>query len=140
MPAGDSFMIGMANVGNSSTCKKAPGTCSPGNYNCNYPVGTENAAISWGPLTANNFSADYQVIAWSGAGLVTSLGLTTFPDLPIELAEQIIPSDVELFGRQVAGDSTSLIDDHSAWAPQAGFLITAFWVDIMCMSSSKLFT
>ena len=35
-----------------------------------YPeLDSQNAAIAWGPLTAANFKADYQVIAWSGAGL-----------------------------------------------------------------------
>lgn len=68
---GDSYTVGFGNVGgtthcNASVCeiRRISGACYP-------ELDSENAAISWGPLTAANFSADYQVLAWSGAGLTT---------------------------------------------------------------------
>ena len=123
IPAGDSFTVGLANVGTSANCRQQPGSCSPGNLNCQIPVQTENAAISWGPLTAANFTADYQVIAWSGAGLITELAVAGNPDLPLELARDVSPSDVELYGRQVAGDNTSVVTNQSTWVPQVVSLL-----------------
>ena len=68
---GDSYTVGFGNVGGTTNCnatvceiRRISGACYP-------ELDSENAAISWGPLTAANFSADYQVLAWSGAGLTT---------------------------------------------------------------------
>lgn len=78
--AGDSYTVGFGNVGGTTNCnatvceiRRISGACYP-------ELDSENAAISWGPLTAANFSADYQVLAWSGAGLTTyaqTVGETT---------------------------------------------------------------
>ena len=69
MLTGDSYTVGFGNVGGTTHCNatvceihRISGLCYP-------ELDSQNAAISWGPLTAANFRADYQVIAWSGAGL-----------------------------------------------------------------------
>lgn len=68
---GDSYTVGFGNVGGTSNCnatvceiRRISGACYP-------ELDSENAATSWGPLTAAHFGADYQVLAWSGAGLDT---------------------------------------------------------------------
>ena len=68
---GDSYTVGFGNIGDTSNCnatvceiRRISGACYP-------ELDSENAAISWGPLTAAHFGADYQVLAWSGAGLNT---------------------------------------------------------------------
>ena len=80
MLAGDSYTVGFGNVGGTTNCNatvceihRISGLCYP-------ELDSQNAAISWGPLTAANFRADYQVIAWSGAGLdeyAATLGMST---------------------------------------------------------------
>ena len=62
---------------------------------------SQNAAIAWGPLTAANFEAGYEVIAWSGAGV----GTFSVPEsagnadefLPAWIGEQQYPTDGEIF-------------------------------------------
>ena len=56
--AGDSFTIGFANVGNDTTCKST--ACNPISGGCMPALETEDATVGWGPLTAGNFSADFQ--------------------------------------------------------------------------------
>lgn len=109
-------------MGTASTCIPSTAECSEGNFNCHQlPVETEDASMSWGPLTAVNFTADYQVIAWSGSALAREPN--DHPDLPQGVAQELSPSDIELFGRQVAGNKSLLVDDHSAWIPQVCSLL-----------------
>lgn len=60
------FAAGWGNVGGTTHCNltlcASDGRCSP-------ELDSQNSAVAYGPLTAANFTADYQVIAWSGAGL-----------------------------------------------------------------------
>ena len=56
--AGDSFTIGFANVGNYTTCKST--ACNPISGGCMPDLETEDASVGWGPLTAGNFTADFQ--------------------------------------------------------------------------------
>ena len=58
---GDSYTVGFGNVGGNSSCnatvceiKRISGLCYP-------ELDSENAAVSWGPITAANLEADYQV-------------------------------------------------------------------------------
>lgn len=85
-------------------------------------VDSQNNTASWGPLTAANFSADYQVIAWSGAGLVTYSNaealVALHPTVPLGTAELIYPQDVSLLSRQIAGDNSSMVTNYSSWVPQ----------------------
>lgn len=92
-----------------------------------FPVGpcvpeldSQNAAISWGPLTAANFQADYEVIAWSGAGVGTFSVPESNVDatLPTWVGESQYPTDGEIFLRQVAADNTSMVSNFSSWVPQ----------------------
>ena len=60
LPAGDSYTVGFGNVGGNTSCnatvcesRRVSGLCSP-------ELDSENAAISWGPLTAASLEADYQ--------------------------------------------------------------------------------
>ena len=77
---------------------------------------SEDASLAWGPLTAGTFSADFQNIAWSGAGFVTyGNGRTASAD--DGASAQTTPPDVHLFNRQVAADSNS-VEDLSQWQPQ----------------------
>lgn len=116
-PPGDSFTVGLANIGNATTCISSTADCSEGNFNCHQlPVETEDATLSWGPLTAANFTADYQIIAWSGAALARDS--VDHPELPREVAQELTPSDIELFGRQVAANRSWLVGNYSAWVPQ----------------------
>lgn len=117
MVIGDSFTVGLANIGNATTCISSTADCSEGNFNCHQlPVETEDATLSWGPLTAANFTADYQIIAWSGAALARDS--VDHPELPREVAQELTPSDIELFGRQVAANRSWLVGNYSAWVPQ----------------------
>ena len=61
---GDSYTVGFGNIGGTTHCNatvceihRISGLCYP-------ELDSENAAIAWGPLTAANFSADYQVGAY----------------------------------------------------------------------------
>ena len=105
--------------------------CNPVTGNCVPEVDSQNDVISWGPLTAANFSADFQVIAWSGAGLVlytnAEILVSETPTVPISIAEEIYPLDVTLFGRQIAGDNSSVIANYSSWVPQVLTLLLLYW-------------
>ena len=68
---GDSYTVGFGNVGGTTNCNATVCEIRRTSGACNPELDSENAAISWGPLTAANFSADYQILAWSGAGLTT---------------------------------------------------------------------
>lgn len=118
--AGASYTVGFANVGESSgTCQ--PQQCSPGNVNCQISVQSEDASLSWGPLVAASFSADYHVIAWSGSEFVTySNGSIASADdavSSIRSEQQHTPPSVQLFNRQIATDVGS-VTDFSKWQPQ----------------------
>jgi len=87
-------------------------------------VESQNAAVSWGPITAGNLQAEYRVLAWSGAGLDTyavpqpnGVNRTFITGLPDELPEDITPPVPILFRRQVAGDNTS-VAGNSSFVPQ----------------------
>ena len=105
--------------------------CNPVTGDCVPEVDSQNDVISWGPLTAANFSADFQVIAWSGAGLVlytnAEILVSETPTVPISIAEEIYPLDVTLFGRQIAGDNSSVIANYSSWVPQVLTLLLLYW-------------
>lgn len=137
-PPGDSFTVGLANVGNASTCIPSTADCSEGNFNCHQlPVETEDASLSWGPLTAANFTADYQVIAWSGAALARESG--DHSNLPQEVAQELTPSDIELFGRQVAGNRSRRVGNFSAWVPQVCSFLVMYFVHFLAFCSGGLF-
>lgn len=117
---GDSCTVGYANTGGTKMCNMT--ACNPITHSCGPELDSQNAAISWGALTAQHFAADYQVIAWSGAGLVTyahSKELTAEqPDVPLSVAQNVYPTDVELFSRQVAADNSTTVSNYSTWVPQ----------------------
>ncbi|KAF9697756.1 hypothetical protein EKO04_004330 [Ascochyta lentis] len=76
---------------------------------------TNNAAVTnnpktYGVLAANALHADYQVIAWSGKGLVRNIASTT-PD-----TSPLIP---ELYTRYGANDATGSYPFPSSWKPSA---------------------
>ena len=108
---------------NLTACNPVTGVCLP-------ELDSQNDAISWGPLTAAKFSADFQVIAWSGAGLVTYSNADNLvsmnPTVPISIAEEIYPIDVSLFGRQIAGDNSSVVTNYSSWVPQVLALLLLY--------------
>lgn len=91
--------------------------CNPVTQSCGPELDSQNAGISWGPLTAAKFTADYQVIGWSGAGLVTyarsELLVKDNPDVPLSVARSIFPTVVDLFSRQVAADNNSVVPNYS---------------------------
>ena len=99
--------------------------CNPVTKECQAELDSQNAAISWGPLTAANFTADYQVIAWSGAGLATYSGADSLvasrSAVPIATAEEIFPTDISLFSRQIAADNSSVTANYSSWIPQVDY-------------------
>ncbi|KZM24360.1 cellulose binding [Ascochyta rabiei] len=76
---------------------------------------TNNAAVTdnpktYGVLAANALRADYQVIAWSGKGLVRNIASTT-PD-----TSPVIP---ELYTRYGANDASGSYPFPSSWEPSA---------------------
>ena len=108
--------MGYANTGGTTNCNTT--VCFP-TGSCVPELDSQNAAISWGPLTAANFQADYEVIAWSGAGVGTfSVGELVDATLPTWVGENQYPTDGELFVRQVAADNTSMVSNFSSWVPQ----------------------
>ena len=129
---GDSYTVGYANEGGTTKCNMT--ACNPVTGVCLLEVDSQNNTAAWGPLTAANFSADYQVIAWSGAGLVTDSNpealVALHPTVPLSTAELIYPQDVNLLSRQIAGDNGSVVTNYSSWVPQ----VVAFH-HIACSSS-----
>ena len=119
---GDSYTVGYANTGGTTRCRMT--ACNPVTQSCGPELDSQNAALSWGPLTAANFSADYQVLAWSGAGLVTYAHseelVGQHPELPFSVAQSIYPTAIDLFKRQIAADNTSAVSNYSSWIPQVG--------------------
>ncbi len=115
--AGDSYTVGYANTGGTTNCNKT--VCFPVGP-CVPELDSQNAAISWGPLTAANFQDDYEVIAWSGAGVGTFSVPESNVDatLPTWVGENQYPTDGEIFWRQVAADNTSMVSNFSSWVPQ----------------------
>ncbi|DBA74311.1 TPA: hypothetical protein ACH3X1_011086 [Trebouxia sp. C0004] len=114
---GDSYTVGYANTGGTTNCNKT--VCFPVGP-CVPELDSQNAAVSWGPLTAANFQADYEVIAWSGAGVGTFSVPESNVDatLPTWIGESQYPTDGEIFLRQVAADNTSMVSNFSSWVPQ----------------------
>ena len=109
--------MGYANTGGTTNCNKT--VCFPVGP-CVPELDSQNAAIAWGPLTAANFQADYEVIAWSGAGVGTFSVPESNVDatLPTWIGESQYPTDGEIFLRQVAADNTSMVSNFSSWVPQ----------------------
>lgn len=75
---------------------------------------TNNAAVEDNPktyaaLAANGLGADYNVIAWSGKGVIRNLGETT----------QTSPLVPELWTRYGANDADNSYTFPSSWMPQA---------------------
>jgi len=101
-------------------------------YNgCLPELDSQDATLAWGPLTASNFQADYQVLAWSGSGVVTydvpeadaEAEAASEPEpesasLPEWAMEAQYPLDPDLFARQVAGDNSTIITNFTEWIPQ----------------------
>ena len=117
--AGDSFANGYAILGGNTSCNYT--ACTP--YGCMPELDSQDATLAWGPLTAGNFQADYELIAWSGSGVVTYEVPLSNPEpeyeaLPEWVQEEQYPLDIDLFARQVAGDNTSLISNYTNWVPQ----------------------
>jgi hypothetical protein len=86
---------------------------------------SQDATVSWGPLTAANFDADYELIAWSGSGQVTyfvpeanAAADPEYAAVPQWIQEAQYPLISDFFTWQVAGDNTSSISNHSSWVPQ----------------------
>ncbi len=120
--SGDSFASEYANTGGNSSCNKT--ACTP--YGCLPETDSQDATLAWGPLAAQNLSADYELIAWAGSGVVTYESAEqiaeAFPEytaLPEWVDEVQYPLDIDLFARQVAGDNTSIISNYSSWTLQA---------------------
>ena len=123
---GDSFASGYANEGN-STC----GITACTKYTCLPDLNTQDATLAWPALTAQNFSADYQLIAWEGVGVVNfdvpellAAQDPAYAALPQWVQEAQYPLDTDLFARQVAGDNTSLIQNYSIWSPQVSLYLS----------------
>ena len=97
---------------NMTVCSSV-GICSP-------ELDSQNSAVAWGPLTAANFSADYEVIAWSGAGVDTYSVPESNVDANLSawIGENQYPLDGDLFMRQVAADNSSMVSNFSSWVPQ----------------------
>ena len=117
MFAGDSYTVGYANTGGTTMCNKT--VCFPVGP-CIPELDSQNSAIAWGPLTAANFSADYEVIAWSGAGVDTYSVPESNVDANLSawIGENQYPLDGDLFMRQVAADNSSMVSNFSSWVPQ----------------------
>lgn len=120
---GDSFASGYANAGD-STCGYT--ACTP--YGCLPDLDVQDATLAWPSLTAQNFSADYQLLAWEGVGVATydvadliAGGNASYAALPQWVQETQYPLVTDLFTRQVAGDNMSLITNYSIWSPQVSF-------------------
>ena len=88
--------MGFANTGGTTHCNLTICGGLSGQGLCHPELDSQNAAISWGPLTAANLVADYQVIAWSGAGfdefpavlgVILLPNATDVPDMPDQIAE-----------------------------------------------------
>lgn len=66
--------------GDSITC----GYADLGNYNSNCDQASSNLEdnyLAYGPLTARSFGADYQVVSWSGKGVVHNYGDPNLPSV-----------------------------------------------------------
>ena len=129
---GDSYTVGYGNTGGTTKCKMT--ACNPIAHSCGPELESQNAAISWGPLTAAHFEADFQVIAWSGAGFVTYARskelVAAQPNVSFSAAKDTYPTDVDLFSRQVAADSSSVVSNYSSWVPQVT-AHAAFWPEML---------
>lgn len=53
-----------------------------GTYPCTNSAAQENAVITYGALTAQNLSADYDIIAWSGKGILRNYPTGAVDDSP----------------------------------------------------------
>ena len=59
MTTGDSFTVGYGNTGGTTHCNAT--ACNPVTGSCLPELDSQDALLAWGPLTAANFTADYQV-------------------------------------------------------------------------------
>lgn len=119
--AGDSFASGYANLGGNTSCNFTACT----DYGCLPELDSQDATKAWGPVAAATLQADYQLLAWSGVGVVTYDVPESIPEsdpeyaaLPEWVQEAQYPLDTDLFARQVAGDNASLITNYTTWVPQ----------------------
>lgn len=85
---------------------------------------SEDATLAWGPLAAVNLSADYQLIAWSGSGVVTyfvpesmAADDPEYAAQPQWIQEAQYPLIPDLFQQQEAGNNGSSIANYSSWIP-----------------------
>lgn len=99
-------------------CNKT--ACNPVTEFCTQELDSQNAALAWGPLTASHFTADFEVIAWSGAEAVTpsTTDRLVADGVSFETAIQMYPLDSQIWARQVAADNMSVIANYSSWIPQ----------------------
>lgn len=66
-------------IGDSITVGYGAGGANP----CTNTAALENAMLTYGALTAKNLSADYDIIAWSGKGLVRNTPTGTVDNSPV---------------------------------------------------------
>jgi hypothetical protein len=79
------------------------------NSSCHFSLETENADMSYAPMTARELNADYSLVSYSGRGVVRNYGdknKTSVDPMP------------GLYSRICFNDSTSKWD-FSKWIPQA---------------------
>lgn len=88
---GASMINGLANM-ETSTCTSATSA-------------NENAWLSFGPVLARNFSADWHMEAWSGKGVTVNADNTTTFTLP------------QIFTRVIANDASYGVWDTTKWQP-----------------------
>ncbi|GAB4816607.1 hypothetical protein N2152v2_003653 [Parachlorella kessleri] len=78
-----------------------------GDKSCPGVIQVENALVGFGPTVARHYNADYQLIAWSGAGVEVYPLLTAGSRFPTAYEEGASPLDPALFYRQDALDPTT---------------------------------
>ena len=81
---------------------------------------TEDATRSWGALVAQHLVADYQIIAWTGAKQDPyPLGQKHMLEMIMaQILNESTPTVPQLFNQQIAGNSSSQIEDFTQWIPQ----------------------
>lgn len=122
LSVGDSYTVGFANTGGTTMCN--PTACNPVTGFCNPELDSQNAAIAWGPLAASHFTADFEVIAWSGAEVVTPSNTDSLVanGTSFETAIELYPLDSQIWTRQVAADNMSMVANYSSWVPQVAIV------------------
>lgn len=100
---GDSYTVGFGNIGHLG--------CIPNSSD-------ENALLGYGPTTARHYQADYQVLAWSGAGVNVYPNERLADRYPKTVEDAAYPLDSEIFTRQNALDPAGSNASLASWQPQ----------------------